>query len=59
LDQTIVDSSSLAQYRETGNWAFVQENIDKIKVYTGIKDYIEKLRNNPRVNIAIVKSSPS
>ena len=57
LDQTLVDSRQVEQFRRARNWKAVYAAIPRIRQYEGIADLLRKLREKA-VPIARVTSSP-
>ena len=58
LDQTLVDSSIAEAERKCRNWRGVYELIPKFKIYDGIFETIEFIKNQ-NIQICILTSSPS
>jgi len=57
LDQTLVDSSALANLRQARQWQQVMKELDRIVVYDHIASYIETLQQLG-IPYAIVTNSP-
>ncbi len=58
LDQTLIDSSIAQLNRNSGNWKQVYDLIPKFKLYDGIQELIEQLKEQNYI-IGIVTTSPS
>lgn len=57
LDQTLIDSVSVAHYRQPGRWREVYPRIPYLQPYAGIADLLTALRVR-HVPLGIVTSSP-
>lgn len=57
LDQTLVNSSALAQLRRSRNWQAVYSRLSEIEVYDGMTSLVESLSSNG-LRLCIVTSSP-
>jgi len=57
LDQTLIDSQCVENYRNNGKWEKVYNNINEIKTYDGINELINIIYEN-KTPISIVTSSP-
>ena len=58
LDQTLVDSSIAEAERKSRNWKGVYKLIPQFKIYEGILETIESIKNQ-NIQICILTSSPS
>ena len=60
LDQTIVESSCLEDYRSKKDWAFVRANMNLVEPFGKIVDFIKKRigERNKGVYVSVVTSSP-
>ena len=57
LDETLVDTNSVSQYREDRNWAKAIKNLHLTNVYPEIKEMLEVLSKS-NIKYGIVTSSP-
>lgn len=57
LDQTLIDTSSLKEFRDNRDWRNVYLNIKKTEIYDGMVELLEYLELN-NIGISIVTSSP-
>ena len=56
LDMTLVDTSSLLTMRDQRLWNQVYQNISKTKIYDGVLNLLDQLKDG--VKVGIVTSSP-
>lgn len=57
LDQTLVDTRSVLEFREDRNWAKAIRNLYLTKVFPGVKEMLNKLSEN-NIKCGVVTSSP-
>ena len=57
LDQTLVDSRISSNHRRVRDWKSVYSLIPKFKLYVGLHDVFEYIREN-NIQVAIVTTSP-
>lgn len=57
LDQTLVDTSVLESYRCTRNWKSAYNNIPQCRIYSGMVEVFQYIRDNS-IKVCIVSSSP-
>jgi phosphoglycolate phosphatase-like HAD superfamily hydrolase len=57
LDQTLVDSSALANERDKKDWDAVYRGVSKVQIYPGVLDLLKAVRD-AGYKIAVVTSSP-
>jgi len=57
LDQTLIDTSPVEQYRRPGGWGRVMEALPNLPIYDGVGDLIGFL-SDQKETIAIVTKSP-